>query len=378
VLIVFWLSIGMGVFTFVGYPLLLALFRRRDPLPGVTGGTCLPAVDLVMAARNEEKILREKLANSLASGYPGPLRVIVGDDGSTDATAEIAGTFADRGVHLVRSQIHVGKAAIQNLCLASARGEIVILSDTPSLYEPDAIGHLAARFADPTVGCVVGKVVYGNKEASTVAASEGAYWRYETGLRRAESSAGTLCMGSGSIIAFRRGLFAPLDPATSDDFVIPLRCALLGYRTVFEERAVSYETVAEETSEEFRSKSRIVALDSRGLLRHWPLLLPGRRPPVWLSLWPHKILRWLVPLYASGAIVSAALLAPSSSFFAFMALLQTIFWMAGAAGWILQRRGKGTGLLAVPAYLLIVSLASAAGLFKMLTGSVSPRWEPAR
>jgi cellulose synthase/poly-beta-1,6-N-acetylglucosamine synthase-like glycosyltransferase len=377
--VLFWLSVGAGVAVFAVYPALLRLLAPR-----ATVGTAPPAadkapsVDMVIAARNEEKILREKLENALASDYPGALRVIVGDDGSTDETASIARAFSDRGVVLVSSATHGGKAAVQNRCLAAAVGEIVILSDAPSLYETDAVSRLAARFADPKVGCVVGQVIYGNRKVSSVAASEGAYWRYETAMRRGESAAGTLCMGSGSIIAFRRGLFAPLDPSTSDDFVIPLRCALLGYKTVFEERAVSRETVATETTEEFRSKARIVALDSRGLLRHWPLLLPWHRPPVWLSLWPHKVLRWLVPLYAAGALLSAAALAPSSRFFAAMSAAQILFWLAGAGGWLLQRRGMRAGPLAIPAYLLIVSLASAAGLARMLFGSVSPRWEPAR
>ncbi len=62
-----------------------------DPvLPG-----SLPSVVAVIPARNEQDILRKTLPTVLGQSYGGELRVVVVDDRSTDATADVAQQIAD-------------------------------------------------------------------------------------------------------------------------------------------------------------------------------------------------------------------------------------------------------------------------------------------
>jgi hopene-associated glycosyltransferase HpnB len=49
-----------------------------------------PAVAVVVPARNEEEVLATTLPSLLGQDYPGPARVVVVDDGSTDGTAAVA------------------------------------------------------------------------------------------------------------------------------------------------------------------------------------------------------------------------------------------------------------------------------------------------
>ena len=48
----------------------------------------LPKVSLLFAAYNEEEVIEDRLRNALAMDYPPEkLEVVVGSDGSSDATA---------------------------------------------------------------------------------------------------------------------------------------------------------------------------------------------------------------------------------------------------------------------------------------------------
>ncbi|HJY89824.1 MAG TPA: glycosyltransferase, partial [Candidatus Acidoferrum sp.] len=90
---VFWLCLSLILYVYLGYPLLLLsgfLGRRRIvPRRGI-----LPSLSILVPAHNEERMIRAKLQNLLSQDYPpDKLEILVGDDGSTDATAGIVGDF---------------------------------------------------------------------------------------------------------------------------------------------------------------------------------------------------------------------------------------------------------------------------------------------
>src|SRR5688572_8144166 len=92
---IFWASVVVIVYVYVGYPLLLAVWarlarRRRQTVAGVSSW---PAISIVLAARNEARRLPERIANLLEVAYPGPREVIVVSDGSTDDTASAVEAF---------------------------------------------------------------------------------------------------------------------------------------------------------------------------------------------------------------------------------------------------------------------------------------------
>ena len=143
------------------------------------------------AAAEEEQERREfelkaKLENSLAQDYPGPLEIIVSSDGSTDRSEEIAESFAESGVVVVRSAERGGKESAQARAIEAASGEILVFSDTSAQLVPGALRALVRPFADPAVGCV------SSEDEVTSEGGEGAYVRYEMALRRLESEATSL------------------------------------------------------------------------------------------------------------------------------------------------------------------------------------------
>jgi glycosyltransferase involved in cell wall biosynthesis len=94
------------------------------------------------------------LAATLASvraQTAGDLEVIVVDDGSTDATAEVAGSFAE--VRLLR-QPNRGVSAARNLGLSAAAGRYVALLDADDLWRPGKLERqLAAVRECPGSAC---------------------------------------------------------------------------------------------------------------------------------------------------------------------------------------------------------------------------------
>ena len=197
--IVFWLSAAALGYTYVGYPLLLLIMSRLRPRE-VRRGAFEPSVSVIVTAYNEERDLAAKLENTLVLDYPRELlEIIVASDCSTDRTDEIARTFADRGVRLVRQTKRLGKTAAQNMAVAEARGEIILFSDATSHYEKEVLHAIMPSFADPTVGCVAGRLIYVDPAESRVGRGARSYWSYETFLKRHESRVCSLIGASGCL-----------------------------------------------------------------------------------------------------------------------------------------------------------------------------------
>jgi len=92
--IVFWSCLALTFYTYLLYPVCIWLLARWFPRVAAAGETAvadLPEVTLLVAAYNEEDVIERKILNSLNLDYPRDrLHVVIGSDGSTDATAEIA------------------------------------------------------------------------------------------------------------------------------------------------------------------------------------------------------------------------------------------------------------------------------------------------
>src|ERR1044071_3797583 len=95
--IIFWVSTGALVYTYAGYPALIALISALRPRK-VSRGEYLSSLTIIITAYNEERALKAKLENTLALDYPRHLmEVIVTSDSSTDRTDEIVRSFQGQG-----------------------------------------------------------------------------------------------------------------------------------------------------------------------------------------------------------------------------------------------------------------------------------------
>lgn len=102
-----------------------------------------------MPAFNAERFLGQTLRSLLQQTYPR-LEIVVVDDGSTDATAEIAASLA-RQHHRIRliRQPNAGVAAARNVGIQSASGEFIAPVDADDIWFPEAAAKLVERLRRP-------------------------------------------------------------------------------------------------------------------------------------------------------------------------------------------------------------------------------------
>jgi len=95
-----------------------------------------PLVSVVVPVYNGERFLAEALDSVLAQEYE-PLEVVVVDDGSTDASAEIVRRYP---VRLIRQE-NAGVAAARNAGIAASSGAFLALLDQDDVWLPGKVGR---------------------------------------------------------------------------------------------------------------------------------------------------------------------------------------------------------------------------------------------
>lgn len=374
-------SICLVAYAYVGYPLLIWMISRccgRHATPPDRSERATPAdVAVVIAALNEQDVIGERIENLLAADYPSDrLRMVVGSDGSVDATESIVQRWAKRHptqVQLFDFQERRGKAAVLNDLLSRVEGDIVVFSDANTHFDKPAIARLARWFDDPTVGAVCGRLIMVDPESGRNV--DGLYWKYETFLKRCEARLGALLGANGAIYAIRRDEYVPIaDDTIIDDFTIPLLIKLRhGKHLIYDETAIAREDSAPDVGSEFRRRCRIGAGNFQALPRLWPLLLP-RHGWTSFAFWSHKLLRWSCPLFMLTAfLANLALL--RQPFFQGLFAAQLAFYLSALAGvWIPAGRGSFR-VFRLATLFASVNLALGCGFVRYLRGGQRGTWQ---
>ena len=372
----FWLSVGLVVYAYAGYPIcLLALHPFLRANPTLRGAAHQPSVSVIMAAYNEERTIREKLENCLALDYPQDrLQILVGSDGSEDATNAIVEEFADRGVQLLAFSPNRGKMSTVNRTVRAASGEICVFSDITEMFDRDAISKLVRHFRDPTIGVVAGNHIF-NDHKSSIGAGARVYRQFKRFLWRVESRWYSTCRCDGCIYACRRELFPfPPDTTINDDVAVPLGILSRHKRVVFEPEAVVRGDVDNDTRVFFRQKVRCQAGRYQNLFQYPRMYNPWFARRCWTYL-SHVVLPILVPWFMLAALLcNAALWQTGNWLYQSLFLLQVAFYLSASAGFLAERLGLHFPAIAVPFYFVAANVGSLIGFFAYLLGRQRVTW----
>ena len=375
---VFWAALFLVVYTYLIYPVLLWLLAAGRKMPEYAPLSEWPTVSLIIAAHNEEAVLRAKLENALAMDYPAEqFDIIVVSDASTDGTDRIAAEFAERGVRLHRQEVRGGKTEAQNAGVRLARGQFLAFSDANSMYASSALKRLLAPFADERIGCVCGELQYANPDEQGAGKGEGLYWRYEQFLKRRESLLSSTLGANGAIYALRRELFVELRGDIISDFVAPLGAWRRGFRIAYEPKAVATEYSSVRFGDEFRRRRRIVSRSLYGLWTEAGVLNPFAHFFFAFQMFSHKLLRWLVPVWLLVVLAVNIPLA-TDEYYGILLALQVAFYGLAALGLLLPERLGRYWLFYVPTYFTATNLGTLLGLLSFIMGRRHRVWQPAR
>jgi cellulose synthase/poly-beta-1,6-N-acetylglucosamine synthase-like glycosyltransferase len=369
VAIIFWLSLGLLLYTHVGYLALLAglarVLPRRAPAPGTPAEP--PAVSVIVAAYAEQDVIAARVANLLALDYPhARLEIIVACDGSPDETALRARAA---GADLVLELPRGGKIRAQDAGVAQARGEIVAFSDANTSWEPAALRALIAPFADPRVGYVCGEVRLLSERGTN---QEGLYWRYEMAMRALESRVRSITAGNGAIYATRHDAYLVVDPIMGHDLSFPFNLVKRGWLAVFAREAQASEKMVPSIEGEFARKRRMMSHTWPIVVRGGMLSPRGYGALYALMMFSHRVLR-----YGSGflhVLVFVANLALLGRGWVYTVVLAGQLAVLGAA---LAAGVWPSRPLLIARYYVLSTFSLLAGLWDWLAQGTQAGWEPA-
>ena len=135
----------------------LLLFHGRfwsaGPVLPPVRPTVAPALDVVIPARDEAEGIEAAVRSLLRQDYPGPLRLILVDDGSTDGTGALARAIRDERLTVLdgapRPAGWSGKLWAVSQGVAAGSAPLLLLTDADIVHEP---GHLSALVAKMEAG----------------------------------------------------------------------------------------------------------------------------------------------------------------------------------------------------------------------------------
>jgi cellulose synthase/poly-beta-1,6-N-acetylglucosamine synthase-like glycosyltransferase len=380
--IAFLASVAFILYTYLGYPLALQLialiFGARRQVVEVPEEW--PDISITVPMYNEERQAAALVESLLALDYPADKRqIVIVSDGSTDATDEIVGRYADRGVELVRQNERAGKTAAENAASARLRAGIVVNTDASIRIHPDALKRLIAPFADPSVGLTTGRDVSVGRAEREANLGESGYVGYEMWIRDLETRISGIVGASGSLYATRSHLHRiPVPDSLSRDFTAALKCREHGLRAVSVPDAVCIVPRTPSLRQEYRRKVRTM---TRGMETLWSkrgLLNPFRHPIFAWKLFSHKVCRWAAPWAALLGFIGLGLLSSAHLWALVLALAAAFCVGLGAAGWWLGDGRPLPRLVQVPAFALMGNVAAMHAALRALARDRDPIWEPTR
>ena len=387
--ILFWTTLFIVFYTYVGYGILLYIIIRlkrlfkgnpvKSPLPSDDE---LPTMTLMICAYNEEDVVAEKMVNTRALDYPkDKLRIMWVTDGSNDRTNELLAAYPE--VDVVFSPERRGKTAALKHGLRELQTRYVAFTDANTMINPEALREIARLFMDPTVGCVSGeKRVAARKEGEMAAEGEGLYWKYESTLKRWDSELYSAMGAAGELYAIDPALARDVpDEALLDDFMMSMYIVDEGRRIAYTPDAYAREYGSANIYEESKRKRRIAAggLQSIWWLRR--MLNPFRQPVVAFQFISHRVLRWSITPVAMILLLLAniALVVMGAGlFYQVILVLQVLFYLMALCGWLQSRVGRKNKLLYTAYYFMFMNFNVFRGMAYLKSHSKSGTWEKAK
>lgn len=284
-------SILAPIYTYALYPFVLRLFHMRSRSTIV--GYC-PSVSVVVIGGDETDFARKK-NNIQNSDYKNIIEIVYSP-------------LQENALRIIKT----------------TKGEVVVVTDTYSVFLKETIPAAINALSVPWTGCVSGML---RKEPDENGVSrDGANWRYENKIKMLESNIGCLSGANSAIYAVKHA-FLPDERHSliNLDFLIPMCVTEIGFDVVFEPKSVAYES--ENRSEADLFKKHVLDGESgfRSIVRFLDLLWPTKKGS--FVFWSHRVMKWLVPFNMIILLAGCGILAFSYKWTLILLLLQILGYL---------------------------------------------------
>jgi len=380
--ILFWTSVIALFHSYIFYPVLLqilSIFKKPNQLIYQEEEN-LPAVSILMAAYNEEKVIAEKIESIFRTTYPKQkIQLIIGSDNSSDQTNEIIRNFCKTyfQIELEEFKSRKGKSTIVNELYKKAKGDILIVTDANVIFEPGSIYELVKHFKNEKIALVDSNMINKGLKKEGISVQEKTYIKAEVSIKNAESKLWGCMMGPfGGCYALRKNFFSEIPPDfLVDDFYINMKVLEKGGKCINEKKALVLEDVSNDLPEEFRRKVRIATGNFQNLFSFFHLLFKFNA--ISFCFFSHKVLRWLGPLLIITAYVSSLLLV-QIEFYKWIFILQSFFYSIPFLDFLLKKINIHVVILRFVTHLLAMNVALLFGMLRFFQGVESGVWNPTR
>jgi len=207
---------------------------------------------LVVPAKDEEGVLPRLMESLLNQDYDrSKYEILVVESGSTDRTLEVCRKYEMnyinvRCYHLKRRAVN-GKSEALNFATSVSRGEIIGVFDADSMPRLDVLSYAAAKFKDPNVAAVQGRLIPINVRDSILArfaSLEELLSEYSLGGR---ARLGGFVSLEGTCMFLRREALVKLggwkEDTLTEDFELSLRALSSGLNILYSPSIVARREV---------------------------------------------------------------------------------------------------------------------------------------
>jgi len=380
----FWICLFLLVYTYFIFPFSTIFLARRRSLNNkfYNQKDEMPSVSILIAAYNEQDVIKEKVMSIINSNLPSSkIEIIIGSDCSTDNTNEIISKLANNHsfINVKIFTERSGKSSVVNKLVKQAKNEIIILTDANIIFSKNTIKSLIRHFKDSKIGLVDSNMVNIGIKKSGISLQEKTYISSEVKFKHAESKLWGMLMGPfGGCFAIKKSLFVPIpENFMVDDFFICMNILKNGNLAINDLDAVVYEDVSNQIYEEFRRKRRISMGNFINLFHFKKLLLKpfSRLGFIFLS---HKVIRWFGPILLILVLTSNFILISDNIFYKMTFFVQLILFIFPFIDFLLRKIGIHILILRFVTHFYSMNLALFIGMIDYLTVNKKGVWEPTK
>lgn len=378
--VVFDVSLIAIMWIYLGYALFIRIYSKFFGHSHVTNESFTPRITFIIPTYNEEKVIKNKIENTLSLDYPKEqLDIVIIDDASTDETVRIVQTFDKKLVSIFTKPTRSGKANSVNIGVSKTTSDYVVVSDADVSINRESLRMMMRHFIDPKVGAVSGLNEVEPIHQAGMAAS--VYWQYENSMLISESLIDSRTYIMGSLFAVDRAVLEsmPLDSSNvTEDFDLTIQIRKSGKRILTEDLARITKIEPVISRHIIIQRSRTANGTIQTLWKHRRCLYNPRYGFFGMIALPsHKLGQVISPIIFTLCIASAIFLSFSASRMILFAT--SSLTLIGLVGYMLIGHTLNPRILIrALAYIILLQWTMTLGWWKFFKGDSQVTWQQVR